>query len=60
MILALRGRSSDPNAQQAIFDAVMCKAYGCRPSELEEEDAETLALHFAIYVEMMKKNPFVS
>lgn len=55
--MALKGRSKDVFANQVVFEAMMCKALGCRPSELEEESAEKLLLFAAVYAEMAKKNP---
>lgn len=55
--MALRGRTKDDEANRIVFEALMCKALGCRPSELEQEDAEKLLLFSVVYMELRKKDP---
>lgn len=33
---------------------IMCKEYGCRPSEILEEDFETVMLHYDFLIEERK------
>jgi len=37
----------------------MCKMFGCRPSELENEDSQKLQLFMSIYSQIGEKNPFM-
>lgn len=40
------------------MDFKLCQLYGCTPKELDEQNADTLAVHYAILdAEMKKKHP---
>lgn len=54
----LAGRSSnDAKANELINEAIMCKMFKCRPSQLEEEDWYKIELFNLIYTEVAKENP---
>lgn len=40
-----------------IQTALMCKAYGCTPSQLRLEDAQEVERHSLVFAYMMKKMP---
>lgn len=39
------------------MNALMCKQYGCTPSQLRREDAYEVEMHSLIFAHMMKKTP---
>lgn len=53
----MKGRSKDPNATQITNEAVLCKLFHCRPSELDDEEYEKLVLYEEVYKYMIEKNP---
>jgi len=58
-MLAARGRSKDEEASKVIFEAMLCKAFSCRPSELRQESFEDVILFGLALMEMAKKNPLL-
>lgn len=40
------------------MNALLCKFYGCTPSQLKREDAEEVELHAVVFQKMLEKNPF--
>lgn len=57
--MAARGRSKSEKHLGVVMEALMCKSYGCTPSQLAEEDAQTVFMHAYVFAEIMKKNPFL-
>jgi len=53
----LNGRSKDPILGQVVQEAILCKLFSCRPSELREEKFEDVLMFSAVYNEIAKKNP---
>lgn len=54
----LKRVSSHPYYVQKVNEAMLCKMWGCRPSEMREELAEDVAAHSIIYWLMIQENPF--
>lgn len=54
----MKKRLEDPEISEMIKEALLCKAWGCRPSELDNEVAEKVETHSLIYQEIYKLNPF--
>lgn len=50
-------RSHDPYISGKINEALLCKMWGCRPSQIEGESAEDIETHLIIYQKMIKENP---
>jgi hypothetical protein len=56
-VLAVKGRSKDPEATMVVAETALCKAWGCRPSEMEQEDEDRIITHGRAIAEFMKQNP---
>jgi hypothetical protein len=46
-------------AKKVINEALLCRMFKCRPSELEHEDSQKLQLFMSIYTQLGEKNPFI-
>jgi len=55
--LVFSRRSQDHFILGKINEALLCRMWGCRPSQIEEEAAEDIETHLAIYQKIMKENP---
>jgi len=53
----MKGRSRDQTALRVIHEAVLCKLFHCKPSELEDEEYEKLVLFEEVYNYIAEKNP---
>lgn len=58
-MLVLKGRSTNIEAGKFINEALLCKMFHCRPSELQDEDSQKLDLYMMIYGIIGEKNPFM-
>jgi len=57
--MVFKGRSRDPYISEKIQEAILCRAWGCRPSQLGDELSDDVEIHTQIYNRMMKENPFM-
>ncbi len=56
----IKGRSKDFQATKLISEAMLCKAFKCRPSELKKEKWEDIEKVAYVFFEMIKKDPMVA
>lgn len=55
--MIFKRRSNNPYLSEKINEAILCKMWSCRPSQIEEEAAEDVETHLVIYQRFMKDNP---
>jgi len=55
--LIFKKRSHDPYLSGKINEALLCKMWGCRPSQIDQESAEDVEVHTAIFQKFMELNP---
>ena len=53
----MSGRSRDPKYGKVVQEALLCKLFSCRPSELRQEDWDDVLLYSIAFQELAKKNP---
>ncbi len=53
----IKGRSKDIQASKLISEAMLCKMFKCRPSELKNENWEDIEKVACVFFEMIKKDP---
>ena len=54
----MKKRLVDSEIAQHIKEALLCKSWGCRPSQLNDELSDKVEIHSLIYHELYKVNPF--
>ena len=52
-----KGTSKDMFISEKINEAILCKNWGCTPSQIQNENAEDVEIHTMIYSQLMEKNP---
>jgi len=53
----MSGRSRDPYYSIIVQEAMLCKWWGCTPSQLEKEKYTDVMKYTQVYNELAKKNP---
>ena len=53
----MAGRSHDLYISTLVQEAMLCKLFGCTPSQLRKEDYRDIMKYSFVYAEMLKKNP---